>query len=118
MSGVTNLINYYQLSHLVRWEFAWPGNFFFAILQTIISKLKLPILFYFVFVAASLSQVLILLLVADWLVHLIWKLGHDPDNSTIPYLTALGDLLGTGFLTLAYYFLSYSHISLWFKMYF
>ena len=89
-----------------------PGSFFFAIMQTIISKLKLPILFYFVFVAASLSQVLILLLIADWFVHLTWKLGHDPDNFTIPYLTALGDLLGTGFLTLAYFFLPYSHISL------
>ena len=89
-----------------------PGNFFFAILQTFVSELKLPILFYFAFVAASLSQVLILMFMADWFVHLTWKIGQDPDTFSIPYLTALGDLLGTGFLTLAYFFLSYFHTSL------
>ena len=26
----------------------------------------------------------------------------DPDNISIPYLTALGDLLGTGFLALGF----------------
>jgi len=36
------------------------------------------------------------------MVHLIWKHGDDPDNVAIPYLTALGDLLGTGFLALAF----------------
>lgn len=44
------------------------------------------------------AQVLILLLVADWFVHCIWRWGLDPDNIAIPFLTALGDLLGTGLL--------------------
>ena len=48
------------------------------------------------------SQVVILLLVADWMVHIVWKIGVDPDNVAIPFLTALGDLLGTGLLTLGF----------------
>ena len=40
------------------------------------------------------SQVGLLLHVASVLVYLMWKRGEDPDNSAIPYLTALGDLLG------------------------
>lgn len=44
----------------------------------------------------------LLLLVADWMVHFIWKRGYDPDNIAIPFLTALGDLLGTGLLSLGF----------------
>lgn len=40
---------------------------------------------------------------ADWGVHLIWRLGFDPDNIAIPFLTAMGDLLGTGLLTLGFW---------------
>ena len=47
-------------------------------------------------------QVVILLAVADWLVHTIWRHGFDPDNVAIPFLTSLGDLLGTGFLALGF----------------
>lgn len=43
-------------------------------------------------------QVGILLYVADLIVRLMWRKALDPDNFSIPYLTALGDLLGTGFL--------------------
>ena len=32
----------------------------------------------------------------------MWKWSVDPDNSAIPYLTALGDLLGGGLLALAF----------------
>ena len=49
-----------------------------------------------------------LLIVADWIVHfLFWRLGFDPDNMAIPFLTALGDLLGTGLLALGFVFLYY-----------
>ena len=51
---------------------------------------------------SQLPQVVILLLVADWLVHVVWRIGVDPDNVAIPFLTALGDLLGTGLLTLGF----------------
>ncbi len=48
----------------------------------------------------------ILLTIADWLVHyLFWRLGFDPDNIAIPFLTALGDLLGTGLLASGFVFL-------------
>lgn len=39
------------------------------------------------------------------MVHFIWRKGDDPDNVAIPYLTALGDLLGTGFLAVAFHIL-------------
>uniref|UniRef100_A0A3Q2DDN7 Solute carrier family 41 member n=1 Tax=Cyprinodon variegatus TaxID=28743 RepID=A0A3Q2DDN7_CYPVA len=48
-------------------------------------------------------QVAILLYLADWMVHWMWGRGMDPDNFSIPYLTALGDLLGTGFLALCFH---------------
>lgn len=35
----------------------------------------------------------------------MWKWKIDPDNSSIPYLTALGDLLGSSLLALAFIFL-------------
>ena len=50
----------------------------------------------------SLPQVAILLLLANWLVHFLWRRGNNPDNSAIPYLTAAGDLLGTGLLAVTW----------------
>uniref|UniRef100_A0A8C3ACT1 Solute carrier family 41 member n=1 Tax=Cyclopterus lumpus TaxID=8103 RepID=A0A8C3ACT1_CYCLU len=55
------------------------------------------------YMVAALLQVLILLYLADWMVHWMWGRGMDPDNFSIPYLTALGDLLGTGFLALCFH---------------
>ncbi|NWH41922.1 S41A1 protein, partial [Chloropsis hardwickii] len=49
--------------------------------------------------------VLILLYIADWMVHWMWGRHLDPDNFSIPYLTALGDLLGTGLLALSFHVL-------------
>lgn len=42
---------------------------------------------------------------ANWIVHLFWNWGQDPDNFAIPYLTAIGDLLGTAFLAVAFHML-------------
>jgi len=56
--------------------------------------------------ALSCVQVVLLLYIANWLVHLLWRRGSDPDNSAIPYLTAVGDLLGTVLLALAFFVLS------------
>uniref|UniRef100_A0A8C7XM16 Solute carrier family 41 member n=1 Tax=Oryzias sinensis TaxID=183150 RepID=A0A8C7XM16_9TELE len=55
------------------------------------------------YLAAALLQVMILLYLADWMVNWMWGRGMDPDNFSIPYLTALGDLLGTGFLALCFH---------------
>ena len=39
------------------------------------------------------------------MVFWIWKKSKDPDNYAIPYLTAIGDLLGTGLLALEFHIL-------------
>ena len=41
------------------------------------------------------------------MVRILWKRGNDPDNFSIPYVTALGDLLGTGLLASAFVIISY-----------
>ncbi|XP_042622705.1 solute carrier family 41 member 1-like [Cyprinus carpio] len=62
-------------------------------------------LFIAFYLAAALLQVVILLYLADWMVNWMWRRGMNPDNFSIPYLTALGDLLGTGFLALCFHIL-------------
>nr|CAB3266281.1 solute carrier family 41 member 1-like [Phallusia mammillata] len=61
--------------------------------------------FVTVYCFVSLLQVGILLQMCQWLVIRLWKKGSDPDNSAIPYLTAMGDLLGTGLLAAGFLFL-------------
>nr|XP_046240793.1 solute carrier family 41 member 1-like isoform X2 [Scatophagus argus] len=58
--------------------------------------------FIIFYLSAALLQVVILLYVASLMVQWLWRRGLDPDNFSIPYLTALGDLLGTGFLALSF----------------
>ncbi|XP_061922233.1 solute carrier family 41 member 2 [Entelurus aequoreus] len=62
-------------------------------------------IFMSVYLSAALLQVLLLLCIADWMVHSMWRSGKDPDSFSIPYLTALGDLLGTALLALSFHFL-------------
>ncbi|XP_036375955.1 solute carrier family 41 member 2 [Megalops cyprinoides] len=62
-------------------------------------------IFTTVYLAAALLQVFALLCIADWMVHFMWRSGKDPDSFSIPYLTALGDLLGTALLALSFHFL-------------
>jgi len=59
------------------------------------------------YLAAALLQVALLLYICRMLVYWSWSRGSDPDNSAIPYLTALGDLLGGLFLFLAFLLLSW-----------
>ncbi|NXM78793.1 S41A1 protein, partial [Serilophus lunatus] len=63
-----------------------------------------PIFIVF-YMTAALLQVLLLLCIADWMVHCMWNKHLDPDNFSIPYLTALGDLIGTGLLALSFHIL-------------
>ncbi|XP_041837278.1 solute carrier family 41 member 3-like isoform X2 [Melanotaenia boesemani] len=58
--------------------------------------------FIICYLSAALLQVVILLHLASLMVRWFWRRGLDPDNYSIPYLTALGDLLGTGFLALSF----------------
>ncbi|XP_072027588.1 solute carrier family 41 member 1-like [Amphiura filiformis] len=55
------------------------------------------------YLIVAMLQVGFLLAIADWLVHLLWLRKKDPDNFSIPYLTAIGDLLGTSLLALGFY---------------
>ncbi|GIX69314.1 solute carrier family 41 member 1 [Caerostris extrusa] len=54
------------------------------------------------YLLAALIQVAVLLYAAHVMVYWMWLKHIDPDNSAIPYLTALGDLLGTALLALAF----------------
>ncbi|KAM5148195.1 solute carrier family 41 member 1-like [Mantella aurantiaca] len=63
---------------------------------------SLSVLFITFYLTAALLQVCVLLYVADLIVRFMWRKGLDPDNFSIPYLTALGDLLGTGFLAICF----------------
>lgn len=50
---------------------------------------------------------MLLLFIAHVMIHAMWRYKIDPDSSSIPYLTALGDLLGSSLLLLAFVFLRY-----------
>ncbi|XP_029018942.1 solute carrier family 41 member 2 [Betta splendens] len=65
----------------------------------------LTTIFTSVYLAAALLQVFLLLCIADWMVYSMWRNGKDPDSFSIPYLTAIGDLLGTALLALSFHFL-------------
>jgi solute carrier family 41 len=52
-----------------------------------------------------LLQVAILLYVAYVITYYFWSRNVDPDNSTIPYLTALGDFLGVMLLGITFEFI-------------
>ncbi|XP_025738326.1 solute carrier family 41 member 2 isoform X1 [Callorhinus ursinus] len=66
---------------------------------------SLTVIFIVVYSLAAVLQVFTLLWIADWMVHHFWRKGKDPDSFSIPYLTALGDLLGTALLALSFHFL-------------
>ncbi|XP_030625186.1 solute carrier family 41 member 1 isoform X3 [Chanos chanos] len=81
-----------------------PGHlvFLFAIHLLQGGHTAITVAFTGCYLSAALFQVGILLYAADLIVRLTWKRGLDPDNFSIPYLTALGDLLGTGFLAVCF----------------
>ncbi|XP_041982238.1 solute carrier family 41 member 1-like [Aricia agestis] len=62
-------------------------------------------IFILIYMSAAVFQVFLLLTISHYLINWMWKLGLDPDNSAIPYLTALGDLLGTALLGIAFHIL-------------
>eukprot|EP00918_Siedleckia_nematoides_P055226 GHVU01120461.1.p1 GENE.GHVU01120461.1~~GHVU01120461.1.p1 ORF type:complete len:524 (+),score=27.86 GHVU01120461.1:192-1574(+) len=77
-----------------------PGHliFIYTISYLRAGHTSITSLFAVTYLSAAVIQVALLLYIASWLVHLLWVQGNDPDNFAIPYLTALGDLLGTGLL--------------------
>uniref|UniRef100_A0A665TN57 Solute carrier family 41 member n=1 Tax=Echeneis naucrates TaxID=173247 RepID=A0A665TN57_ECHNA len=81
-----------------------PGHLVFLYAISLLQGEEAPITLAFsiCYLCAALLQVAILLYVADLIVRFMWRKNLDPDNFSIPYLTALGDLLGTGFLALCF----------------
>ncbi|NP_001085474.1 solute carrier family 41 member 3 L homeolog [Xenopus laevis] len=81
-----------------------PGHlvFLYAIHLLQGGHASLNVFFITFYLTAALLQVCILLYIADLIVRFMWRRGLDPDNFSIPYLTALGDLLGTGFLAVCF----------------
>ncbi|XP_064813768.1 solute carrier family 41 member 1-like isoform X1 [Oncorhynchus masou masou] len=81
-----------------------PGHLVFLYTISLLQggHTALTVTFIICYLCAALLQVGILLYVADLIVRLMWRRSLDPDNFSIPYLTALGDLLGTGFLALVF----------------
>ncbi|XP_072383744.1 solute carrier family 41 member 3-like [Diabrotica undecimpunctata] len=85
-----------------------PGHIVFVYLADLInSKGVSNINPYFLatYVTVAILQIVLLLYLCHLLVHTMWRLRIDPDNSSIPYLTALGDLLGSTFLLVGFFFL-------------
>ncbi|XP_053974247.1 solute carrier family 41 member 1-like [Hylaeus volcanicus] len=62
-------------------------------------------IFIIVYLTAALLQVILLLYIAQLMVVWMWTKGMDPDSSAIPYLTAVGDLIGTALLGIAFHIL-------------
>ncbi|CAL8095678.1 unnamed protein product [Orchesella dallaii] len=77
-----------------------PGQliFVYTILSIKADQTAVPSIFVLFYLVAAVIQVMILLYIAEVLVKSLWLHGIDPDNSAIPYLTAIGDLIGTGLL--------------------
>ncbi|XP_078399236.1 solute carrier family 41 member 1-like [Cetorhinus maximus] len=81
-----------------------PGHLLFLLTIHFLQAghVTVTITFTAFYLIAALIQVGLLLYIADLIVRLTWRMGLDPDNFSIPYLTALGDLLGTGLLALCF----------------
>ncbi|CAN7937619.1 unnamed protein product [Ixodes hexagonus] len=62
--------------------------------------------FIALFCLAALIQVIALLLATRVIVRVLWRYKKDPDSTAIPYVTALGDLSGTGLLALVFWTMS------------
>ncbi|XP_072136329.1 solute carrier family 41 member 1 isoform X3 [Mobula birostris] len=82
-----------------------PGHLLFILVIRFLraGHISVSLSFTVFYLAAALLQVFLLLYAADLLVRLTWSLRLDPDNFSIPYLTALGDLLGTGLLAICFH---------------
>lgn len=81
---------------------AIPGHIVFAYFIRLVDSVQFSSLFLSIYLFSAILQVAILLYLAYCMIQFMWKHNIEPDNSAIPYLTALGDLLGTALLALAF----------------
>ncbi|GLV44569.1 uncharacterized protein CBL_13499 [Carabus blaptoides fortunei] len=84
-----------------------PGHliFIYTINYMKAGHTNLTTLFVIVYLCAAVLQVAALMYIAYIMIHWMWKKKIDPDNSAIPYLTSMGDLLGISLLAIAFQFL-------------
>jgi len=89
---------------------AVPGQTVFVFVADLLhnGRSTLTLEFVTAYLTASITQIMILLYVGHIMVHVMWRVKIDPDNSAIPYLTALGDFLGTSLLALAFMVLEWN----------
>lgn len=78
-----------------------PGQLLFYFFCVYVNSIntELSISFLIMYLIGSEVQVVTLLYLAYVLTYAIWKSGIDPDNSTIPYLTSISDVLGACIIT-------------------
>ena len=83
-----------------------PGHTLFVyVIHLALPDVTVTPLFMFFYLTSAVVQVAILLYMARGLVYALWAWGVDPDNAAVPILTAVGDLLGSGFLAASLVFL-------------
>lgn len=84
-----------------------PGQTLFIFLADFIhmSKSTIGAPFFLTYLTVSTLQVIFLLFSAHVIIHAMWRNKIDPDSSAIPYLTALGDVIGSCLLLGAFAFL-------------
>ncbi|KAJ8957968.1 hypothetical protein NQ318_001969, partial [Aromia moschata] len=88
-----------------------PGHTIFVFAADFIYNHGLAVTpaFVLTYLLVGLVQLVLLLYICHIMIHSMWRLKMDPDNSAIPYLTALGDLLGSSLLLLSFLFLRAVH---------
>lgn len=75
---------------------AVPGHLTFLLVTELVNKkyfLTAPFILIYLMIGAI--HVAILLQLAHNFVHWLWKVGVNPDNTAIPFLTAFADLVGS-----------------------
>ncbi|XP_055303770.1 solute carrier family 41 member 2 isoform X2 [Sitodiplosis mosellana] len=84
-----------------------PGQILFIYVADYIHRDESTIggVFICSYMFVSLLQICTLLYIAHIMIHVMWKYKVDPDNSAIPFLTALGDLFGSCLLAVAFAFM-------------
>lgn len=82
-----------------------PGQLIFYFFSIYINSSKTSgnlapsTIFLVMYLAGSLTQVVVLLYLAQILTMFLWSYGVDPDNCTIPYLTSISDVIGACIIT-------------------
>ncbi|KAK9890241.1 hypothetical protein WA026_010354 [Henosepilachna vigintioctopunctata] len=85
-----------------------PGQVLYVFIADIIYNdgvCTLSPVFILSYISVGLIQIMTLLYIAHIMTHTMWVFNIDPDNSAIPYLTSLGDLIGSSLLLLAFVFM-------------